>query len=344
MNKMSINKPVIIVGLASVLLACGNDEPAPTGITMMVDPQGSVATVGAGNLSVVEVRDYLISRPVAAQQKVTVDVVEKRIDEMVTAEVLFQEALRLKLDQQPEIRRNIRHMLAQKLLLEKIDQPVLSREISDEELKEYFEQHRLDYTRPEQMRLADIFIAVDEDATEDERAQKSELAEDVLAQANAHKTERFGFSELIRRHSDKHPKYAVGSTGFFDLQGLPVGIDSALTEAAFTLEKTGEIFQQVVATPMGYHVIMRVGSRAAIEKEYTDVRPDIDQRIRRDELESHRRAYVDEIRQKADIDIDAKLVTSLVNELQATTVQAVGGNATPGNRNSNYPPTLSPKE
>lgn len=337
---MSINKRLIVAGLASVLFACSNDGPAPTGVALLADPQESIATVGAGNLSVAEVKDYLLSRPVSAGQRVTGDAVEKRVDEMVTAEVLFQEALRLELDQQPEIRRNIRHMLAQKLLLEKIDQPVLSREISDQELREYFEQHRLDFTRPEQLRLADIFIAVDEGASEGEREQQSALADDILAQAIARKGERFGFSELVRSYSDKHPGYAIGDTGFFDMQGLPIGIDSALTRAAFSLGKNGEIFQQVIATPLGYHVIMRVGRRAAIEKEYTDVRYELEQQIRHDELASRRRAYVDEIRKKADVHIDVAQVTRLGNELQAATVQAVGKAPATGSGNSNYPPVF----
>ncbi len=79
-------------------------------------------------------RDDLVCRRVAEGQPVAADVLNERIEEMVTSEVLFQEALRLKLDQQPELRRNLRLLLAQRLLAEKVDEPVLSREIPDEEL------------------------------------------------------------------------------------------------------------------------------------------------------------------------------------------------------------------
>jgi hypothetical protein len=127
MNKMYVNQWVMVAGLSSLLLACGNDEPAPTGIALIAEPQASVATIGEGHLSVAEVRDYLLSRPVAEGQPVTADVLNERIEEMVTSEVLFQEALRFKLDQQPELRRNLRLLLAQRLLAEKVDEPVLSR-------------------------------------------------------------------------------------------------------------------------------------------------------------------------------------------------------------------------
>ena len=339
-SKMRFRKCAIIAALGSVLLACGNDDPAPTGILLMADPQANVATIGDGNLSVAEVRDYLVSRPVAQGQAVTADVLNKRVEEMVTAEVLFQEALRLKLDQQPEMRRNLRLLLAQRLLAEKVDEPVLSRDISDEELKAYFEEHRQDYTRPVQLRLADIFIAVDKGASETGRAQKLALAEDIMGQAIASKGERFGFSTLVKDHSDKHPAYAIGDTGFFGPEGEPTGIDSALAKAAFTLQRNGDLFPEVVTTPLGYHIIMRVGRRAAVEVDYADLRDDLDQRIRREELESRRRAYVDEVREKADIEIETELVARLVRELQATP----GENAIPAAKSSNYPPVPKPKD
>ena len=310
MNKMHLNKGLMIAGLSSFLLACGNGEPPPTGITLIADPQASVAMVGDGHLSVTEVRDYLLSRPVAEGQSLTVDELKKRVEEMVTAEVLFQEALRLKLDQQPEIRRNLRLLLAQRLLAEKVDKPVLNREIPDEELKAYFEEHRGDYTKPVQFRLADIYIAVEKGISKTEKAQKLERAKDILEQAIANKGERFGFSTLMKNHSDKHPAYAFGDTGFFGLEGEPKGIDTALTKAAFSLQQNGDIFPEVVTTPLGYHVIMRVGRRGAIEVKYTDLINDLDQRIRREELDSRRRAYVDQIREQADIEIKTERVTS----------------------------------
>jgi hypothetical protein len=60
-------------------------------------------------------------------------------------------------------------------------------------------------------------------------------------------------------------------------------------------------------------------------------------------LDSRRRAYVDQIREKADIEIKTERVTQLVNELQST----VDDNRTPGANNSNNantPPVLVPKE
>jgi hypothetical protein len=88
---------------------------------------------------------------------------------------------------------------------------------------------------------------------------------------------------------------------------------------------------------------MRVGRRGAIEVKYTDLINDLDQRIRREELDSRRRAFVDRMREQADIEIKTERVTQLVNELQST----VDDNRTPSANNSNNantPPALVPKE
>jgi hypothetical protein len=88
---------------------------------------------------------------------------------------------------------------------------------------------------------------------------------------------------------------------------------------------------------------MRVGRRGAVEVKYTDLVNDLDQRIRREELDSRRRAFVDRMREQADIEIKTERVTQLVNELQST----VDDNRTPSANNSNNantPPALVPKE
>lgn len=336
---MNTKKIFVIASVSCALFACSSDEQ----LSMEVQTE-RVATVGSGNLSVAEVRDYIASRPMAAHQKVTADALEARVGEMVTAEVLYQEALRLKLDQQPAMRLNIRRMLAHELLIEKVERPVSTREISDQELQEYFDQYRFDYTRLEQLRLADIFIAVDESASTDERAQKAELAAQVLNEALSRQGERFSFSELIRNYSGKHPRYAIGDTGFIDSEGMPVGIDSKLANAAFTLSRNGQLLEQVVETPLGYHVIMRVGHRGAIEKNYMDVRDELEQKIRREELDLQRRAYVDELRKNTRINIDTDQLDKLANELQAINSRAVSDAATPTSGNSSFPPPLLPNE
>jgi hypothetical protein len=71
---------------------------------------------------------------------------------------------------------------------------------------------------------------------------------------------------------------------------------------------------------------------------------DLDQRIRREELDSRRRAYVDQVREKADIEIKTERVSQLVSELQSTVDDNRTPSANNSNNSNNTPPALVPKE
>jgi peptidyl-prolyl cis-trans isomerase C len=239
----SINGRWLVLLVVALMLplgfsGCGEDkqEKAPPKEKEAEAPVSKiVATVGEAKIGVEELKAFLASRPLRPDQAGLKEMVKERLGELITAEVLYQEALRLKLDRKPEIQRKIRQILSQELLEEQVQKPVRAKTFSEEELKRYFDEHMGEYSRPEQVRLADIFIAVPEGATPEKRKAKRERAEEVLAKALEAKDKRFGFAELVRKYSDKHPRFRLGDTGFFDREGKPVGLDPALAAAAFTL-------------------------------------------------------------------------------------------------------------
>ena len=89
-----------------------------------------VAQVGASVITAADLRAYVSQRPVPHQTQASREAMEKRLDELILQEVLYQEALRLNLDREPEIRQRIRQMLTQKLIDEEINQKQWKHEIS----------------------------------------------------------------------------------------------------------------------------------------------------------------------------------------------------------------------
>jgi parvulin-like peptidyl-prolyl isomerase len=243
-------------------------------------------------------------------------VVKERLGELITAEALYQEALRLKLDRKPEIQRKIRQILSQELLEEQVQRPLREKKFSEEELRRYFDEHIGEYSRPEQVRLADIFIAVPEGATAEERKAKREKAEEVLAKAFEAKDKRFGFAELVRKYSDKHPLFRLGDTGFFDREGKPSGLDPALVDAAFKLKQNRDLAESVVETKGGFHVIMQVGKRSAVNTEFKDVASAIERRLRREQMQKRRVDYIEGLKKTAGITVDETVVAGIAGELE----------------------------
>jgi parvulin-like peptidyl-prolyl isomerase len=238
MGGQIIKNPIGLVCLAVLILwltsGCSKDDPDNKTVEEGVREKPSVvATVGNNAITVSDFKSYLSDRPTPYRYRVSKKDIEKRLDEMVLEEVLYQEALRLKLDQDPEMRQRIRKMLTQKLMDDKINREVWSREIEEVELQEYYDQHWDEFNRPEQVRLVDIFIAVPSGASSEERADLRTKTQSILDEARAVKNQRSGFGNLVRKYSDKPATYRMGDTGFFNAEGKPGGIDRSPAAAAF---------------------------------------------------------------------------------------------------------------
>lgn len=298
-------------------LGCSKDKQDNKAVSKGVkDTSPVVVRIGDDTITALELKNYLSSRPMSRHHRASEDYAEKRLDEMVLEVVLYQEALRLKLDQDPEVRRRIRQMLTRKLLEEQVEKEVWIRQIEEKEYQDYYDQHKDEFSRPEQVRLADIFIAVPPDATADQKAALRKKAETALAEALKVREKRSGFGGLVRKYSDTHGKYRKGDTGFFDTEGKPVGIDKKLAEAAFKLERVGSMSEHVIETPEGYHVIMLVGKRPAFHRELEAVKREIDHRIRREALKKAREAYIENLKKKANIKVDRASVAEILKELE----------------------------
>lgn len=314
-------KPFLLILFLTMMLASGpgcsqNEEAAqsPSG-QEDTQPPSVVAQVGSVTISVDDFKSYLEKRPTAYRHQVPLEELQKRRDKMVLEEVLFQEALRLDIDQHPDVRRRYRTMLTQKLMDEQVNRRQWDRDVPEAELQAYYDQHIEKFNRPAQVRIADIFISIPETATKEQRAALEKKADQALSHARALKGQRAGFNRLVRQYSSPHAIYGKNTTGFFDIEGKPRGIDRELAEAAFKLERVGSISDQVIATPEGLHVIMLVGKRAAVNRSLGSVRNQITRLVQRHSAEKAREDYIKALKAKADIKVDQAVLATVQTEL-----------------------------
>lgn len=303
----------------SILLAFGCSKDEQTEKAALKDQTSVspvIARVAKNSISVSDLKDYLADRSVPSRASSSEQNVTGRLDELVLEEVLYQEALRLNLDQDPQIRRRIRQMLIQQLMDAYQKQMVWNRDISESELRKFYEQHRHEYNRPAQMRLADIFFAVPGDASPTEKAAQRKKAQHVLVEALNTENKRGGFGSLIRKYSDTPGKFSKGDTGFFDREGKPAGIDKYLAETAFNLERTGRIYRDVIETPDGYHIIMLIGRRSPNRRSLDAVRGELTQRIRRKAAEETRKTYIAGLKKASEIEINTQILADTIQEMK----------------------------
>lgn len=292
----------------------------------------AVARVGGSPITRADLEGYLRLRPPERGATVSAEAVRKRLDEIVQAEVLYREALRIGIDRDPAVRQTIRQVVVQRMLEQEIDRPVGERNIEEAELKAFYDAHLAEFARPEQVRLVDIFFAAPAGGDAAVRKEKKRKAEEVLSRARGLQDTRFGFGELVLANSDTHPRYPRGDTGFLDRKGGPLGLPEALAAAAFAIPKVGKIAERVVETPEGFHVVMLTGRRDAEHRVFEDerVRGEIEQRIRSEERRRRHQEFVDGVRGKTETLVDESALAEIVAEMNAAVPRGdAGGNDAP---------------
>lgn len=274
------------------------------------------ATVGDEPISTDDLRLYVENRRSRSGAGMDEKMLERYLQEIITTRSLSLEARRQKLDRLPAVRHQIDQLLAAKLLEKEVMEPVAGREISREEITAFYEKHRDEFSRPEQVRLGDIFIAAAKDGDPALRQEKKQEAEKVLQEAIDNAGTRNGFAALVRSRSDHHPLYSLGDTGFFDREGKPLGLDPAMVQAAFSFEQKGRVLDQLVETVRGFHIVMLVSRRSAMERKIDDLENEIRQRIKRDELNSKRKAFIARVTEDVSTKIHNSQIQLLVNTYQ----------------------------
>lgn len=145
-------------------------------------------------------------------------------------------------------------------------------EYKEEELKEYYEKNKHKFKRPEGLHLYHIFIKVELEATDEEKAKKKRRAEEILEKIKT----GGDFGEIAYNYSEDAYRFKSGDLGVVHKGQLEPEIE----KVAFSL-KPGEI-SGIIESIYGFHII-RVGEKLP-EKTMT----------------------FDEVREKLKKDLDAK--------------------------------------
>ncbi len=274
-----------------------------------------VATIGESIIPASQFKEYLQEMIPASGIRPTKASVQKRLDEMILEEVLYQEGLRLGLNKRPELQRRIRHLLIQHLLEEEVAVKIWGREITEEELLEQYSLHEAAFNTPGLVRVADIFIRVPTAASPDEKARLHTKAKKILDMAKAGRDNRSGFARLINIYSDTPDTYSLGDTGFFDEEGNPGGIDPLFARAAFALERNGSIHEEPIETKDGYHVIMRIAKRSAVHTSFAKVRDRLEQQLRQEETQKLKKKYISQLKNRATIRREDEIIDGITKEI-----------------------------
>jgi peptidyl-prolyl cis-trans isomerase C/peptidyl-prolyl cis-trans isomerase D len=171
---------------------------------------------------------------------------EQFLEDLIRFEIGVQEAQKMKLQNEPQVKERYRQVLYNALLEKEIGKRVEGIKIKDSELKSY-------YAKNPEIRLAHILIDVKANAKPEERQIAKTRAEQILADV---KKSKRPFDELVKLYSDDaSTKEAGGEIGYQNRTTLMPSIyDIALKM------KEGEI-RGLIESPYGFHIIKLIDKR-----------------------------------------------------------------------------------
>lgn len=179
-----------------------------------------------------------------------------------------------------ELKKQVREQLMMTKLL-KQEAGVDASEITDEEVKAFYEENKADLTVQEQVNASHILVKTEEEA----QAIKEELATGA------------DFAELAKEKStDPSAKTNNGNLGLF-AKGAMV---PEFEQAAFSLEE-GEI-SEPVKSQFGYHIILLHKKMPARQLPFEEVKEDIRKVIAEKKQQEKLLKYIEELRAKAKIE------------------------------------------
>jgi peptidyl-prolyl cis-trans isomerase C len=224
------------------------------------------------------VYDVITKDITASGQKVDDNTKNAIINELVSSELVYQEAQRLGLDKQPEFL--VREELGRRKLLTNVFlQDYLKKNpVSDADTKAAYEQYKKAYGDKE---YSARHILVKTEAE----------AKDIITQLN----KGADFAKLAKEKSlDPGSKDKGGDLGWFS----PASMVKPFSDVAANLQK-GAISASPVQTQFGWHVIKLIDTRPAQPLAYEKVKDGLQKNLQQRQLEK----MMSDLRSKAKIDI-----------------------------------------
>lgn len=238
-----------------------------------------LARVGDVTITVGEFEDILNEAPAPVRQTYA-DPARQReyLQNMIDTILLAREARRRNLERNPEVAGQIRRILSSRLQQVEVIQAITPASVSDEEVRNYYQQHIGDWVQPEQRRATVIYL--------DDRA----AAEDVLRQVRAARGNLRTIQEIARTRSvDEHSREAGGDVFYFRAThtnstgstartdagasaadaGAP-SIDPAVSAAAFTLQRELDVSEPVRLSNEKWAIVVLTGIRPALSRTIDD--------------------------------------------------------------------------
>jgi len=304
--------------LIAAVLVCGCRKPQQE-----ESEEEILARIGDVKISVKEFQDTINSyTPYLRSKYNTPEMKKRKLEEMVRFELLAMEAKKRGYDKDPMVQRALRQSLIRELLIVEVEDKVKLEDISEEEMKKYYEDHPEKYHKPAQRRVAHILV------------KDKALADKILADVLNDEMNAVKFRDLVIRHSeDPVNKTHGGDMGYFsspeERTEHEPPIDDKILKALYGLEKVGEVYKEVIEMDEGFHIIKYTSTKPETHRTYDQVKRQIQSILWKQKREEAKEKFIEALRKKADVKINEKLFDKIQIPEPSGSKMGMGGAGPP---------------
>jgi peptidyl-prolyl cis-trans isomerase C len=229
------------------------------------------------------------------------------LDNMVRFELLAKEAQKRGYEQADDVERVRKQMMVQQMMQDLFEKNgVQLSDVTDAEIKQYYDTHKGEFDKPAQMRASHIHV------------KDKSVAERLLAEAKEKPEDMQAFRKLAQENNtDPATKDSYGDLRFFSAVADPEGEEGeperpeAVRKAAFTLKNIGDVFPEAVQTNAGFHIVKLTGKREPMTRSLEDARRLIQNRLWRQKREQAIEKFVADLRAKANVQESADVLSKV---------------------------------
>lgn len=292
------------VGLAFAANVLAEDASSPEGDAHR---ERAFAKVGPATITVGDLEDAAALRGPYARKRLaeSPDLLRRMASAQVENELFYQGAKKLGYADDPKVQRYVNQTMVKIYLRKEFEEKVTREQIPEDQVVAYYAENLEQFRTPETRRARHILVASEKEAR------------DTLAVLRS--KERQSFRALAKQSSiDTETNIRGGDLLYFNAEGDVVGrqagakVDLTLVNAAFSLEKTGELAGPLDLGDGKWSVLELTGIRPERVEPLVEARSGIRHRLWLEDREAALDERIAEARKELAPEIHAERIDAIV--------------------------------
>lgn len=230
----------------------------------VADPKQVMAKVDGVEITRAEASELVEMMPQQMRQLPPEQLLPMALEQIINNKIISKKAASTPLANDPEVKKQV-ELAKEQIVRSTFVEREVAKKLKPEDVKTEYEQYIKNFPKVEEVKAAHILVADEAKAKE------------IIASLDGGKD----FAELAKENSTDGTAKNGGDLGYFSKEDVV----PEFAEAAFALE-VGKYSKTPVKTEFGYHVLKIADKRVRPPAEFEQVKPYIEQELRRTALES----------------------------------------------------------